>query len=86
MHKRDIPQDRFKDATSIKCVCDFCPTKVYPNRTKLTVRGNIINYPGYCETPTANMLLVQMLVNSVISTIGPKFMTVDINKIYLNTP
>ena len=34
----------------------------------------------------SHMLLVKMLVNSVISKIGNKFMTGDIKNFYLNTP
>ena len=51
----------------------------------LTVGGDRINYPGDCGTPTADMLLVKMLVNTVISKIGAKFMTRYINNFYLNT-
>ena len=84
-HKRDVPQEILKDITYKKNVCDVCPTKADPNRTILTVWGEGINYPGDCGTPTYDMLLVKMLVNSVISTIGGKFMTGDINNFYLDT-
>ena len=36
--------------------------------------------------PTSDMLLVKMLVNSVISTTGAKFMTGGTKNVYLNTP
>ena len=55
-----------------------------PNKKIFTVGGDIINYPGGCGTPTSDMMLVKMLVNSVISIIGAKFMTGDINIFYLN--
>ena len=32
------------------------------------------------------MLLVKILLNSVISTPGAKFMTADMSNVYLNTP
>ena len=70
MHKKDIPQDRFKDCTYGKFVCDVRPTKAEPNRTRLTVGGDRINYPEDVGTPTADMLLVKLLLNSVISTKG----------------
>ena len=38
------------------------------------------------ETPTAEMLLVKIMLNSVISTSGAKFMSIDISNFYLNTP
>ena len=37
------------------------------------------------ETPTAEMLLVKIMLNSAISTPGPKFMSIDISNFYLNT-
>jgi hypothetical protein len=57
-----------------------------PNRTRFTAGGDKINYPGEVATPTAKMLVVKILFNSVISTQGAKFMTFDISNFYLNTP
>ncbi len=37
-------------------------------------------------TPTAEMLVAKMLFNSVISTRGAQFMTMDISNFYLMTP
>ena len=47
--------------------------------------GNMINHPGDNSTPTADLLTVKVLVNSVISTPGAKFTTIDISNFYLNT-
>ena len=43
-------------------------------------------YPGYCGTPTVDLLTSKLLLNSVISTPAAKFMTIDIKDFYLNTP
>ena len=59
--------------------------KAEKDRTRLTVGDDIINYPGDCGTPTADHLIVKLLLNSVIST-NAKFMTLDIKNFYLNTP
>ena len=40
-----------------------------------TVGGGNINYLGKVATPTADMLVVKMLFNSVISTKGTRSMT-----------
>ena len=48
--------------------------------------GNLINYPGNCGTPTEDLLTVKLLLNSIISTPNAKFMSIDINDFYLNTP
>ena len=55
-------------------------------RTKFTVGGDRINYPGEVATPTAKMLVAKTLFNSVISTRGAKFMTMDMSNFYLMTP
>jgi hypothetical protein len=57
-----------------------------PYRTRLTVGGDRVNYPGDCGTPTVDLLTVKLLLNSVISTPNAKFMTIDIKDFYLNTP
>ena len=62
------------------------PEKKEPNRTRFVVGGNKINYPGEVATPTADMLVAKILLNSVISTRKAKFMTMDISDFYLNTP
>eukprot|EP00804_Cyclotella_cryptica_P021022 CCRYP_019788-RA/>CCRYP_019788-RA protein AED:0.27 eAED:0.27 QI:0/0/0/1/1/1/2/0/512 len=80
------PQDRWKDVTYGRIVAIFRPEKEDPCRIRLTVGGNRINYPGDCGTPTANMITVKILLNSVISTLNAKFMTIDIKDFYLNTP
>ena len=53
---------------------------------RITVGGNLIDYPGDCGTPTADLITVKMMINGVISTDNAKFMTLDIKFFYLNTP
>ena len=48
--------------------------------------GNHINSPGDCGTPTADLLTVKLLLNSIVSTMGAKFMTINIKDFYLMTP
>ncbi len=45
-----------------------------------------MHYPGNAGTPTADLLTVKLLINSIISTAGARFMTLDIKDFYLNTP
>ena len=47
---------------------------------------NLINYPDNCGTPTADLLTVKLLLNSVISTDNAKFTTIDIKDFYLMMP
>ena len=48
--------------------------------------GDQINYPDNCGTPTADLLTVKLLLNSIVSTLHAKFMTIDIKDVYLMTP
>ncbi len=81
-----MPQDRFKDCTYVRIVCNERPEKADPNRVRITVGGNKINYPGNCGTPTAGLLTVKLPLNSVVSTPGAKWMTMDISNFYLMIP
>ncbi len=75
-----------KDVTYGQFVCTVQPKKAEPNPMRFTVRGDRINYPGEVATPTAEMLVAKMLFNSIISTRGARFMTMDISNFYLMTP
>lgn len=80
-HKHQVPQDRFKDVTYAKFVCELKPNKTEVHPTRLTVRGDKVDYPGDVCTPT-----VKMHVNSVISTQQARYMTLDLKNFYLNMP
>jgi hypothetical protein len=82
----EIPKDRLKDQTYARIVADERPEKPEPDRIRVTMGGDRINYPGDCGTPTADLLTVKLLLNSVISTEHAKFMTIDIKDFYLMTP
>ena len=82
-----IPKDRTKDVTYARICCNVRPEKINePNRCRITVGGDRINYPYEVATPTADLLTVKLLLNSVISTEGAKFCSVDIKNFYLCTP
>ena len=86
IHKHQVPPDRFKDMTYIKFVCTIRTKKKYPFRTRATMGGNLINYPDNVGTPTANLLLIRIFLNSIISTPGAKFANADISNFYLMMP
>jgi hypothetical protein len=86
IHEHEVPKDRKKDVTYGSFTCTVRPEKADPNRTRFTVGGDKINYPGEVATPTADMLVAKILFNSVISTPGARFMTMDISNFYLMTP
>ncbi len=86
MSKQEIPQARCKDITYRQIICVYCSEKKEPDRTCITMGGNLINYPEDCGTPTADLLAVKLMFNSIISTPNAKFMTIDIKNFNLMTP
>jgi hypothetical protein len=85
IHKSEIPQDRLKDVTYIKFVASVRTEKEDPYRIRATLGGNLIHYPDDVGTPTADLLLIKILLNSVISTKGAKFAMADLSNFYLMT-
>ena len=86
LQQDDVPQKRRKDITYGSFQCNVRPEKIEePNPTRF-IAGDRINYPGEVATPTADMLVAKILFNSVISTRGARFMTLDISNFYLMTP
>ncbi len=84
--KSQVPKERIGDITYGSFRCDYKPNKEEKERTRLMVGGKKINYPDNTGTPTANMTLFNVLLNSIISTKGAKCMTIDLKDFYLNTP
>jgi hypothetical protein len=60
-------------------VVDIKDHKEEKERTRLTVGGDQIEYPGDKSTRTAGLTTAKILINSVISTLGAKFLVIDIN-------
>ncbi len=67
-----------------KFVCEYKPNKAEKERTHFTVGGGKKNYPGNCATPTGDLTLFKIMLNSVILTPGARFMSLDIKNFYLN--
>ncbi|KAL7478857.1 hypothetical protein ACHAW6_004607 [Cyclotella cf. meneghiniana] len=45
--------------------------------------GNLINYPDDCSTSTADLLLITLFFNCVITIKGEQFANADLSKFYL---
>jgi len=67
-------------------VCEVRPQKADPNRTRITIGGNHICYPGDTGTKTGSIETVKLLLNSTISTPEARFACFDISNFYLGTP
>jgi hypothetical protein len=84
IRRSDIPKGR--EVTYGSFVVDIKDHKEEKERTRLTVGGDQIEYPGDKSTQTAGLTTAKILINSVISTLGARFLVIDINNFYLNTP
>jgi hypothetical protein len=80
----NIPKGR--KVTYGSFVVDIKDHKEEKERTRLTVGRDKIEYPGDKSTRTAGLTTAKILINSVISTLGAKFLVIDINIFCLNTP
>ena len=81
---RAIPADR--TVTYARIVVDYRPQKEDPNRVRITVGGNLIDYPYELTTRTADLTTTKIMWNSVLSTPDAKYMCADVKNFYLGTP
>ena len=80
----DKPYDRI--ASYLRIVAALKPNKADMYRIRFTVGGDKIIYHGKVSTPTADLPTVKLHLNSVVSTPGARYMTIDIKDFYLGTP
>jgi hypothetical protein len=77
IQRSNIPKGR--KVTYGSFMVDIKDHKEEKERTRLTVGGDAIDYPGDKSTRTAGLTTATILINSVISTLGAKFLVIDIN-------
>ena len=53
-----------------KIVCDIKLDKAETNHTRLTVRGNLLDYYGVLSTLTATVTTTKYLLNRIVSTLN----------------
>jgi hypothetical protein len=86
IRREDIPHDRKCNVTYTRVCVSCCPEKEDPNRTQVTVGGNLLHYPGNCGTSPVDMITVKLHLNSIISTKNAHYCSIDLKDFYLNTP
>jgi hypothetical protein len=84
IHHHALPPGR--QATYSRFVATERPHKAENKSVRLTVGGNLVQYPNKASTPTADLSTVKMILNRVISTPGALFTTFDLKDFYLGTP
>jgi len=84
IRREQVPKDR--KVSFPRFVCDIRPQKAEPERVRLTVAGNNIEYPDDKSTPTADLTTIKVHINDCISTNGARMCAFDIKNFYLGTP
>ena len=82
----NIPKDKLNEICYTSVVCEFRPGKKDPNRTRITICGTNVCYPGDVGTDTASLELFKLMINSVLSRKGAKYVCFGIENFYLGTP
>ena len=83
--KSSIPIDKIFIYARI--VCQYRPLKSEPNRTRLTVGGDRLQWLHDTSTDTADLILIKRFFNSILSTKDAKFISADIKDFFLaNNP
>ena len=67
-------------------VCEVKTQNEDPNRTRITVSGIQICYPGNVGMPTVSLDLVKLVIKSVMSRQNARFVCFDKKNFYLQTP
>ena len=84
-----IPNSRVpanRKVTYARMVITIFPHKTEVNCVRVTVGGNILDYPGATTTNCASLTTTKCLLNSTISTPDDRLMTLDIKDFYYGTP
>jgi hypothetical protein len=81
VHPSQVP--KHKKAIYVRVFCADRPERSNPRRVRWTGGGNRINYPGNKTTKTADLTTAKLMFNSVISTPGGRFISIDLKDFYL---
>ena len=81
-----IPKDRLNEICYTSVACEVRPGEKYPNRTRITICGTNVCYPGDVGTNTASSELFKLMINSVLSRKVAKYVCFDIENFYLSNP
>ena len=61
-------------AIYVRAVCNIRPQKTDTHRTRLTVGGNLLDYPGEVSIPTSDLTTMKLHVNIAISDVKSRYM------------
>ena len=70
----------------MRFVCEIRPQKTGKECTRLTVGGNLIDYPDAITTQMCDLVTFKMHINSTLSRPNRKYCSFGVKNFYLNTP
>ena len=76
LHHHEMPTNR--RPTYARFVCEIRPQKTEQERTRLTVGGNLIDYPDTVTTRTCNLVTFKLHINSTLSRPNRKYCSFDV--------
>ena len=62
----DIPKDRLNEISYTSVFCEVRPGKKDPNRTRITIYGTNVCYPGDVGTNTSSLEIFKIMINSIL--------------------
>ena len=68
-----IPKYRLNKICYNSVVCEVRPVKKDPNRTRITICGTNVFYPGDVGTNTTSLKLFKLIINSILSRARAKY-------------
>ena len=80
----EMPKNRRPTYASF--MCEVRPEKTEKEQTRLSVGGNLIDYPDPVTTHTCDLVTFKMHINSTLSWTKQKYCSFDVKNFYLNTP
>ena len=75
-----------RTVTYSRLVASIRPHNTKTHRVCVTIGGNRLNFPGDTTTNCAILTTTKCILNSTISNPGARFINLDINNFYYNTP
>ena len=74
----NIPKDIVKEICYTSVGCEVRPGKKNLNRTRITICGTNVCYPGDVGTNTEPLEIFKIMINSVLSREGKKYVCFNI--------
>ena len=81
----DIPKYRLNEIWYTSVVCEVRPGKKDPNWTRITICGTNVCYSGDVGTNITSQEIFKLMINSILSRAGAKYVCFEIYIFYLST-